>query len=262
MARRELAERVALVTGASRRDGIGAATCRALAADGADVVFTSWNAYDQAFPWEADEAGPAALLAELHGLGVRSAAVEIDLAAPQAARRLLDLATQRIGLPVILVNNAAHSTNGGYETLDAAALDAHYEVNVRTTALLCVEFARRHTKAGRRTGGRIINLSSGQGRGPMPEELAYATSKGAIEVFTVSLAAGVARLGITVNAVNPGPTDTGWMTEEIKQALLSRFPFGRLGQPADAARLITFLAGDAGAWITGQILHSEGGFER
>ncbi|MDP9368694.1 MAG: SDR family oxidoreductase [Chloroflexota bacterium] len=262
MAEGGLGERVALVTGASRRGGIGAAICRALAADGADVVFTHWHAYDRAFHWGADEDGPPTLRSELRGLGIRAEDLEIDLGVPEAAGRVLDAATERLGLPTILINNAAHSTNGGYEILDATALDAHYAVNVRTTALLCAEFARRHAAAGRTAGGRIVNLTSGQSRGPMPDELAYAASKGAVEAFTVSLAPAVARLGITVNAVNPGPTDSGWMTDEIKATLLPRFPFGRLGQPADAARLIAFLASDAGAWITGQILHSEGGFER
>jgi 3-oxoacyl-[acyl-carrier protein] reductase len=74
-----------------------------------------------------------------------------------------------------------------------------------------------------------------------------------------ALAAGVAGLGITVNALDPGATDTGWMTEEIKRALLPRSPLGRLGQPEDAARLVAFLASDAAEWITGQIIHSRGG---
>ena len=96
----------------------------------------------------------------------------------------------------------------------------------------------------------------------MPEELAYGASKGAVEAFTRSLAAAVAARGITVNAVNPGPTDSGWMDEELRRALLPRFPRGRIGQPEDAARLIAFLASDDAAWITGQVIHSEGGFVR
>jgi 3-oxoacyl-[acyl-carrier protein] reductase len=157
------------------------------------------------------------------------------------------------------VNNAAYSTNDGYEILDAAMLDAHYAVNVRATSLLSVEFARRWPGGA---GGRIISLTSGQSRGPMPNELAYAASKGAIEALTVSLSAGVAHLGITVNAVNPGPTDTGWMTPELKERLLPKFPFRRIGEAADAARLIAFLASREADWITGQIIHSEGGFLR
>jgi 3-oxoacyl-[acyl-carrier protein] reductase len=96
----------------------------------------------------------------------------------------------------------------------------------------------------------------------MPDELAYAASKGAIEAFTVSLSPALAPLGITVNAVNPGPTDSGWMTDEIRAALLPRFPFGRIGTPEDAASLVAFLASEAAGWITGQVIHSEGGFLR
>jgi 3-oxoacyl-[acyl-carrier protein] reductase len=96
----------------------------------------------------------------------------------------------------------------------------------------------------------------------MPTELAYAASKGAVEAFTRSLAAGIAHLGITVNAVNPGPTDTGWIDESLAAQLLPLFPFGRIGQPEDIARLVAFLASDEGGWITGQVIHSEGGFLR
>ncbi len=172
---------------------------------------------------------------------------------------MLDAARQRLGPPTILVNTAAHSTRDGYEQLDAATLDAHYAVNVRAMALLCVEFARAYHGG---PGGRIINFSSGQGLGPMPGELAYAATKGAIEAFTRSISVEVAPLGITVNAVNPGPTDTGWMTDDLKDLLLSKFPSGRLGLPEDAARLVAFLASDEAQWITGQVIHSEGGFLR
>ena len=96
----------------------------------------------------------------------------------------------------------------------------------------------------------------------MPDELAYAASKGAVEAFTVSLSPAVAPLGITVNAVNPGPTDTGWIDPDLARALLPKFPFGRLGAPEDAARLVAWLASDDAAWITGQIINSEGGFVR
>ena len=89
-------------------------------------------------------------------------------------------------------------------------------------------------------GGRIVNFSSGQSLGPMPESLAYAASKGAIEAFTRTLAAEVGHKGITVNAINPGPTDTGWMTEELKREIAPKFPSGRIGQPEDAARLVVF----------------------
>lgn len=253
----ELRGRVALVTGVGRRRGIGSAVCRALAARGADVALSYWKAYDREMPWDEDE--PRRLVEELRASGVRAEAVEVDLSLPESAEWLLDAATERLGVPSMLVNVAAYSTHDGYEALDGEILDAHYAVNVRAMALLSVLFARRYPGG---PGGRIVNFSSGQSLGPMEEELAYGMTKGAIEAFTRSLAAGVGHRGITVNAINPGPTDTGWMTEELRRELLPKFPPGRIGHPEDAARLVAFLAGDEAAWITGQTIHSEGGFVR
>ena len=122
--------------------------------------------------------------------------------------------------------------------------------------MLSVEFARSAIRGG--PGGRVINLSSGQGVGPMPGELAYVATKGTVEAFTLTLSAEVAYKGITVNAVDPGGTDTGWMTEEMKEQIRASSGFGRVGQPEDAARLIAFLASDAAAWISGQTIHSRG----
>jgi 3-oxoacyl-[acyl-carrier protein] reductase len=241
--------RVAVVTGAGRRRGIGAAICKALAENGADIFFTYRG---------EDEDRPVALLEELRGAGVRAEAIKLDLSLPGSPECLLDVVIELLGPPSILVNNAAYSTRDGYGTLDAAILDAHYAVNLRATALLSVLFTRRFEGEH----GRIINLTSGQSLGPMPGELAYAATKGAIEAFTRTLAAEIGHKGITVNAVNPGPTDTDWISEDLRSELSSRFPFGRVGEPDDAARLVAFLAGDEAAWITGQTIHSEGGFLR
>lgn len=249
-------KRIALVTGASRTIGIGAAVCRALAADGLDVAFTHWSPYDALMPWGKDADAVAALLDEVHGAGVRALAIEADLTQPASAVKILDAVQAELGDVSILVNNATFSTNGDYTELDAAQLDAHYAVNMRGAFLLSVEFARRY----KGEHGRIINLTSGQSLGPMSTELAYAATKGAVEAFTVSLAGGLADKKITVNAVDPGPTDTGWMDDELKNILRPRFPAGRIGQPADVARLIAFLASESAAWVTGQIIHSNGGF--
>jgi 3-oxoacyl-[acyl-carrier protein] reductase len=251
--------KVALITGAGRRRGIGAATCRALAERGADIFFTYWGGYDRDASRDFDENGPEALREELRGTGVRVEGVELDLSVPESPERLLDAVAERLGPPSILVNNAAYSARDGFERLDAETLDAHYAVNLRAAALLSAGFARRYPGG---PGGRIINLTSGQSLAPMPEELAYAATKGGIEALTVTLAAEVGHRGITVNAVNPGPTDTGWMTEELKRELSTKFPAGRVGEPEDAARLVAFLAGEEARWITGQIIHSEGGFLR
>ncbi len=234
----------ALVTGAGREREIGTAVCRALAARGHAVAFTV-----------APGGDGRALAAELG-----AAAIEADLADPAAPAAVLDAARERLGaLPAVLVNNAAHSAEGGYAELDAVTLDAHYAVNVRTPALLSCELARRHARGA---PGRIVCLTSGQSLGPMLGELPYATTKAALEMFVRQLAPEVMALGITVNAVNPGVTDTGWITDAIRDDVLPRMPAGRIGESEDAARLIAWLCSADAAWVTGQVIGSEGGFVR
>ncbi len=249
--------KVALITGASRETGIGAAIARELAKAGAHVLLAYYRPYDKTRPWLSDPDEASNLIAALRGLGVRVEGIEIDLAEPDSAKGLIERTHALFGGLDILVNNAAHSDFSSVETLDAAGLDRHYAVNMRATALLCVEFTRRHP-LGR--SGRIINLTSGQGLHPMPGELAYAASKGAIDAFTVSLSAELAPRGITVNAVDPGPTDTGWIGADLMEKLQRQAPMGRVGLPSDVARLVLFLASDEAAWVTGQILRSRGGF--
>lgn len=252
----DLSGRIAIVTGASRLVGIGAATARALAAAGADVFLTYYLPYDASMPWGSQPQDVERQLADLRALGVRAHAMEADLAQPQTATLILEEVKRWLGSPSILVNNATNSEPGDIMAMDADQLDRHYAVNVRGMALLCRAFLASWNGSA---GGRIINMTSGQGVGPMSEELAYATTKGAVEAFTVSLAPTAARRGVTVNAVDPGATDTGWMSDDLYRQLKAAAPFGRVGLPSDAANLITFLASEQGGWITGQILHARGG---
>ncbi len=250
--------RVALVTGASRSIGIGAAICRRLAEDGADIAFTYFRSYDTEM-YGSPEDGPDQLKRELMADGARVFALDLDLSQPDIAGGLFDRVTESLGPVDILVNNAAYSTHDAWDTLTEASLDRHLAVNSRATAMLTVEFARRF---GKDEGGRVVNFSSGQHLGPMPNELAYAASKGAIIAFSRSIAPDLARRGITINVVNPGPTDTGWMDDDLKAALLDMNPLGRIGQPQDAARLLAWLVSDEAGWITGQVIDSEGAFSR
>lgn len=252
----DLSGRVAIVTGASRLVGIGAATARTLAAAGANVFLTYFLPYDESMPWGSQPHEVEHQLSDLRALGVRAYAMEANLAEPQSAIRIFETSKGLLGQPSILVNNATNSEPGDITAMDAEQLDRHYAVNVRGMALLCKEFLKGWKGS---SGGRIINMTSGQGVGPMSDELAYATTKGAVEAFTVSLAPTAARRGVTVNAVDPGATDTGWMSNELYQQLTAAAPFGRVGLPQDAANLITFLASEQGGWITGQILHARGG---
>lgn len=251
--------RIAVVTGASRLKGIGAAVCRELAKAGHPVFFTYWTPYDEEMPWGSEASEPQLLKEVLEEFGVPVGLMELDLTRVEAADVLFQKVREDLGEPSILVNNAAYSTNDDYSTITPEDLDKHYLVNIRATVLLSSRFAQRFTFG---SGGRIVNLTSGQFRGPMPGELSYATTKGAIDAMTITLAAEVGRLGIRVNAINPGPTDTGWMTEEIKSGLSGMFPSGRVGLPSDVARTIKFLVSEEAEWVTGQIIHSEGGFRR
>lgn len=250
---------VAVVTGVSRAQAIGAATTRLLAESGIAVLATGWHAYDDLAGAERTPGGISKLLEEIEAAGGSAAWIAADLADPASVPAILDEAEARFGTVSILVNNAAFSLRDGWDNLTADLLDAHYAVNLRAGALLTTEFARRWPGG---EGGRVINLTSGQFKGPMLGEIAYIASKGAIDAVTLTMSAELAPLGITVNAVGPGPTDTGWMTPELKAELLPKHPLGRLGMPEDIARLIAFLVSEQAGWITGQIIHTEGGFLR
>jgi 3-oxoacyl-[acyl-carrier protein] reductase len=178
--------------------------------------------------WRNGENEPGILLEELRGAGIRVEAMELDLSLPGSPERLLNEVAERLGPPSILVNNAACSTGDGYEALDAPTLGTHYAVSLWATALLSVVFARRFVGE---TGGRIVNLTSGQSLGPMPGELAYVATKGAIEAFTRTLAAEVGHKGIIVNAVNPGPTNHGLDDLPVEAGTLGQI-FRRQGRRA------------------------------
>ena len=254
---RPLAGRVAVVTGVSRRIGIGIAVARRLADLGADLFVTSWAAHDQEQPWGADPGGMEAVLAELKG--GRFEHLEADFLDPEAPERVLEAAVAAYGQVDMLVCNHARSSEGDLAEVTAAELDASFAVNTRAVLLLVKAFAARHDG---RPGGRVVLFTSGQQLGPMNNELAYATSKAALAGITLTLADTLADRGITVNTVNPGPTDTGYASPQIVERVARLFPAGRWGTPEDAARLVTWLCSDDAAWITGQVINSEGGFRR
>jgi 3-oxoacyl-[acyl-carrier protein] reductase len=157
----------------------------------------------------------------------------------------------------VLVANHAASADQNLEQLTAEAIDHTLAVNVRATLLLVQAFAAAHAGG---PGGRVILLTSGQGRGPMARELPYVASKAAVSGLVMSLADHLSPRGISVNAVNPGPTDTGWATPEIVEQATAAMPRGRWGTPDDAARLIAWLASEESDWVTGQVIDSDGGF--
>jgi 3-oxoacyl-[acyl-carrier protein] reductase len=259
--------RVAVVTGVSRRAGIGYAIARRLAALGASLFLHQYAPHDHDQPWGADPGGPQAVIAGVAGARAGHAgdqaavqAMDLDLTGPDAPSRLIDVAAATFGhLDILICNHARSGSDGPLGALTAAMLDAHWAVNTRSTILLAQAFAARHDG---RPGGRVVFMTSGQDQGPMTLEVAYAASKGALASITRTLADQLAAQAITLNTVNPGPVDTGYAPPEAHEAVRRHFPQQRWGAPDDPARLIAWLVTDEAAWITGQVINSEGGFRR
>jgi 3-oxoacyl-[acyl-carrier protein] reductase len=256
--------RVAVVTGVSRRAGIGYAIARRLAALGASLFVHHYAPHDRDQPWGAEPGGSqpviAGVTAALAEDGTRVHAIELDLAAPDAPAQLIDAGVEAFGhLDILVCNHARSGGDGPLGTLTAAMLDAHWAVNTRATILLAQAFAAQHDG---RPGGRIVFMTSGQDLGPMRPEVAYAASKGALASVTRTLADQLADQAITLNTVNPGPVDTGYAPPEAHEHVRRHFPQQRWGAPDDPARLIAWLVTDEAAWITGQVINSEGGFRR
>ena len=265
-----LAGRTVLVTGVSRRVGIGhAIACRA-ADYGASIVAHHYRPHDVSQPWGADDVEAVMASIRSHLIGpAQLIDVPADLAAPGEPARVVEQAAATAGhLDALVCNQAMSSPDGPLSEMTEAVLDAHWAVDARASILLAQAFAAQEVFAapvppgpGRRRGA-IVFLTSGQGLGPLPGEIAYAAAKAAIAGVTLTISEELIDAGITVNTVNPGPVDTGYVTEEIRQATAAMFPQGRWGEPDDAARLITWLLTDEARWITGQVISSEGGFAR
>ncbi|MFI7094018.1 SDR family oxidoreductase [Streptomyces lydicus] len=256
--------RTALVTGASRRRGIGYAVARRLAAYGASVYLHHHVPHDAGQPWGADPGGPEAVTDGVRELAAPGAVVAhgpADLARPDTPARLIDTAAEALGGPldILVANHALSGRDGPLDAVDAAMLDAHWATDTRSVILLAQAYARR--RAPGLPGGRIVLMTSGQDQGGgMPDEVAYGLAKGALASATRTLATALAGLGVTVNTVNPGPVDTGYAVGALRARVAGRFPGGRWGAPDDPARLIAWLATDEAAWITGEVINSEGGF--
>ena len=245
---------VALVTGVGRRVGIGFAAAAKLANDGFDVGCNSWSQYDARMPWGADYETATATSALFAESGARCVAVEADLERPESVPALFDEVEKVLGPISVLVMCHAESVDSCIIDTSIESFDRHFAVNARATWLLIREFGLRY-QIGPGVG-RIVAMTSDHTVNNLP----YGASKGALDRITLAAAQEFAHLGITANVINPGPTDTGWMSEEIRSHVVAETPLHRIGTPHDAADLVSFLCSPRGGWINGQLLHSNGGF--
>jgi 3-oxoacyl-[acyl-carrier protein] reductase len=248
--RRQLAHHTALVTGVGRYQGIGAAICRALAQEGANVFFTYWHEYDAKLFPSNNQINPTTFAAELERYAIKAAFAEVDLSSTGSATRLFDEVKQRLGSPTILINNACYDIETPFIELDEEVLDKHYAVNVRATTILCKEFVKNGQP------GCIVNLTSGQSTGPMGgDKIPYTITKASVEMLTKQLAPELVSKDITITALDPGPTDTGWMSEELKAQIVQESRHGRVNVPDDVAALVVELL--AAKQSNGQVIHAE-----
>ncbi len=204
------------------------------------------------------------VLEEIRIAGGQAEAIEADLCQDDAASTLFDAAERRFGGVDILVHNATgwvadtfrsattDRLGRALQRVTAATIDQQFAVDARAGGLLIAEFARRHADRGA-SWGRIITLTSGGADG-FPEEVSYGAAKAALVNYTLSAATELADLGITANAVHPPVTDTGWVTEEVEQAVADSDELVHIAHPRDVAAVIGYLASDESWLLTGNVI--------
>ena len=245
-----------LLTGVGRRRSIGSGLALGLAEDGWDLLLSYWAPYDERLGYERGEHDTSDVAAECRRFGSKVEVVPADLASVEAPASLVEAASALGDLSGLVMSHC--------ESVDSSVLDTtieswerHFAVNARAVWLLIKAFAE-HLPAEPTTTvtGRIVALTSDVAAHNLP----YGASKGALDRIVVAAAVELADRGIRANVINPGPIDTGWMSSQVREAGVAQTPAGRLGTPRDTADLVRFLMSDAGGWINGQVLYSNGGF--
>jgi 3-oxoacyl-[acyl-carrier protein] reductase len=257
--------KTALVTGANQ--GIGAATAKALATRGADVAITYFRSGDPGVDDEYNRLrrlDGSGVVAAIEASGHRSTAIEVDLSDPDAPPRLFDAVEAALGPVAVLVHNASGWVADTFtpEREDAAGrnnamvrratIDANYFVDARAGALLMAEFIGRH-RARHATWGRIVTLTSGEGKG-FPGEASYGASKAALVSYTMNASVEMADDGVTANAIYPPVTDTGWITDSVREFVARDSDHHHVATPEEVAEVIAWLCADAGRIVTGNVI--------
>ncbi len=260
--------KTAIITGTNNPQGIGATTALAFAREGVRLALVykkilhefdeskiGVDGLDRYF--KANSGDMAEVEERLRALNADYFVLENDISDERSVNDMFDCVIERFGKVDILINNAASADDGDYDTIETITqnvIDETFAVNVRGTLLMIREFVKR-----RGDYGRIINFSTDAAQAFPGQQITYAASKAAIEAFTRSIAIGVGKYNITVNCIAPGPTQTGWIDEELANAVLPQIPLGKLIHPQDIAETIVFLASERAAMVTGQVIKVSGG---
>jgi 3-oxoacyl-[acyl-carrier protein] reductase len=247
MGHKKLSGKIALVTGSSR--GIGRAMAERLSRDGASVAINYVSNSEK-----AEE-----VVAAITSGGGAGVALQADVSGIEGIQRLFDKTLEHFGRLDILVNNAGIRITQSVADIQEEEFDRLFGINVKGPFFTCQQAAHRISD-----GGRIINVSSAVTRMMLPGYSIYAASKAAVDQLTRVLAKEMGERQVTVNAVSPGPVDTALLregkTEEQIQQMAQMAAFNRIGKVEDIADVVAFLASDDARWITGQVIHVNGGY--